>query len=165
MVWEVRRAETRSERPKTHSFAEEVRARLKVLLDTDVLVDVAFGREAHGPESRAVVEWCHKSPGAAFVAWHSISNLFYLLRAAQSDAIARLFIEHLLEFMDVVAGGGREVRQALQLEIRDFEDALQITAALYGGADCIVTRNVRDYRHSPVPAMTPAKFLRHLARK
>jgi predicted nucleic acid-binding protein len=132
---------------------------LKVLLDTDVLLDVALARPNYGPESRAVVEWCYHLPQTAVVAWHTISNLFYLLRAARSDSVARAFIHELMDFVDVAAGGRLEVRQALQLPLADFEDALQVAAALSAGSDFIITRNVRHYRRSPLPAVTPRAFL------
>jgi hypothetical protein len=41
----------------------------------------------------------------------------------------------------------------------DTEDAFQAAAALAWQADVIVTRNVSDYRHSPVRALSPAAFL------
>jgi hypothetical protein len=41
----------------------------------------------------------------------------------------------------------------------DLEDAMQAISALAFGADHLVTRNVRDYRNSPVPALTPKAFL------
>ncbi len=42
----------------------------------------------------------------------------------------------------------------------DLEDAFQAAAALAWGADAIVTRNIADYRRSPVRALTPAEFLK-----
>jgi hypothetical protein len=44
----------------------------------------------------------------------------------------------------------------------DLEDALQAAAALAWRADVIVTRNLDDYRHSPVPAVAPLEFLRRV---
>jgi len=126
-------------------------------------MDVALGRSDFGPTSRALLEWCQQTPQMAVVAWHTISNLFYLLHAACSDSFARAFVGDLLEFMDVIAGGRTQVRQALQLEIKDFEDALQVAAALTAGVEIIVTRNRRDYRASPIPALAPVAFLRRFA--
>ena len=40
----------------------------------------------------------------------------------------------------------------------DLEDAMQAISALAFGAHHLVTRNVRDYRNSPVPALTPRHF-------
>jgi predicted nucleic acid-binding protein len=54
------------------------------------------------------------------------------------------------------------VKQALTLPLRDFEDALQVAAALSGGADFIITRNIRDFGRSPLPVVTPSHFLRKI---
>jgi predicted nucleic acid-binding protein len=133
---------------------------LKVLIDTDVLMDVALGREVFGPDSRALLEWCQHQPQATFVAWHSISNLFYLLSAARSPSFARSFLGGLLKFAFVASGGTESVRQALTMRMADLEDALQVAAAISANASFIVTRNVADYRGSPIPVLTPAAFLK-----
>jgi hypothetical protein len=46
--------------------------------------------------------------------------------------------------------------------MRDFEDALQAVAAESVGAQAVITRNAADYRRSPVPAVSPAEFLRRV---
>ena len=129
-------------------------------MDTDVLMDVALGRPDFGPDSRAVVDWCEQTPGTAFIAWHTVSNLFYLICAARSDSFARSFISDLIKVVTVTGGGTEGVRQALAMRLNDLEDALQVAAAISGSVDHIVTRNTRDYRGSVIPALTPREFLR-----
>jgi predicted nucleic acid-binding protein len=41
----------------------------------------------------------------------------------------------------------------------DFEDAVVAAAAESSGCDAIVTRNVRDFRATPVAAVTPEEYL------
>jgi predicted nucleic acid-binding protein len=133
---------------------------LKILVDTDVLMDVALGRPDFGPDSRAVMDWCEQMPQTAVIAWHTVSNLFYLIRAARSDSFARSFISDLLRFATVSSGDTDGVRNALAMRMADFEDALQVAAAISGNVEYILTRNTPDYRGSPIPAMTPPDFLR-----
>jgi predicted nucleic acid-binding protein len=135
---------------------------VKLLLDADVLLDTALRREPFAAESDRLIQWCQETPQAALVAWHNISNLYYLLRAAHSNAGAREFITDLMRFAVVASGGTEAVRQALTLPLRDFEDALQVAAALSGGADFIITRNIRDFGRSPLPVVTPSHFLRKI---
>jgi predicted nucleic acid-binding protein len=127
---------------------------VRVLLDTDVLLDVALERQPFVEASGAVLDWAERHPGRAVVAWHSLSNLAYMIRPD-----ARPFIADLLDFAEVAPASATAARQALRLPLGDFEDALQVAAASAAGAACIVTRNVRDYRNSPVPAVTPNGFL------
>jgi hypothetical protein len=128
---------------------------VKILVDTDVLLDVALGRPAFRGDSGDVLVWAEAVPGRSAVAWHSLSNLAYFVRPD-----ARPFIRDLLTFVDVAQVGTQTMRSALALSMNDLEDAMQAVAALAFAADFVVTRNVRDYRNSPVPALTPRSFLR-----
>jgi len=96
--------------------------------------------------------------------WHTISNVYYVLRPAQGNVTARKFISDLLAFCDVAVGGTQAVRQALTLQMNDFDDALQVAAAASACADWIVSRNVRDYRGSPIPVLQPRDFLSRIQR-
>ena len=130
---------------------------MKVLVDCDVLLDVATGRVPHFTDSKAVLDWCEQHPGCGFAAWHTVANLYYVMR--KESAVARQFIQDLVAFVEVIPAGTAEVKHALALPMSDFEDALQAAAAVHVGVDFIVTRNVADYGSSPVPAILPAEFL------
>lgn len=54
------------------------------------------------------------------------------------------------------------LRLALSLKGSDLEDNLQIICAASVAADAIVTRDPRGFVFSPLPAETPAAFLRRL---
>ena len=41
----------------------------------------------------------------------------------------------------------------------DYEDAVQAATAERIRATAIITRNIKDYRQSQIPAFTPAEFL------
>jgi hypothetical protein len=70
-----------------------------------------------------------------------------------------------LQFIEVAPAGVREARQAVGFPMNDFEDAMQAAAAMAFDALYIVTRNVNDYKSSPVPALTPAQFLAEVGRR
>ena len=129
---------------------------MKALFDTDVLLDVALGRAPFATDSAAVLRWA-ESEGEAAVAWHSLANCAYLLKSG-----GRPFLGRLLQIVEVAPTGTGEARRALGLPMSDLEDALQAAAALAWQADVIVTRNLDDYRQSPVPALAPAEFLRRV---
>ncbi len=132
---------------------------MKVLLDTDILLDVALRRVKFFEDSAAVVEWAESEPGQSSVAWHSLSNIAYLLRPD-----ARPFIKELLTFAEVPATGTSGAKQAMSFPMKDLEDALQAAAALRFGAFYIVTRNSEHYKNSPVPALSPKEFLLKIKR-
>lgn len=54
------------------------------------------------------------------------------------------------------------LKRALQLNMTDFEDAIQIASAQAERLDAIITRDAQDYVNSPIQALTPAEFVAQL---
>ena len=133
-----------------------------MLLDTDVLIDVALDRRPHSGPSSELLDLVEQGPRRAFVAWHTLSNFYYLVTSARGDADTRDFIVDLVRFVAVAPADTAALRYAASLPMTDFEDAMQVAAARACGARNIVTRNVRDFTRSPIPAMTPAEALAEL---
>lgn len=128
---------------------------MKILIDTDILLDVALRRAGFFADSAAVLSWAEANPGQAAVAWHSLSNIAYLVKPD-----SRTFISDLLEFVEIAPVSTSDMHTALGLPMKDLEDAMQVAAALSFGARHLVTRNLPDYRRSPVPALAPQAFLK-----
>ena len=133
-----------------------------MLLDTDILVDVALtGNRFFGPASQ-LLNRLGQGDRLGFVAWHTVSNLYYVLQRSESDAAARQFISGLLRIVSVAPTVTEDLLYAASLPMRDFEDAMQVAAARACGASHIVTRNARDYARSPIPAIDADEALRLL---
>jgi predicted nucleic acid-binding protein len=49
--------------------------------------------------------------------------------------------------------------QALTLPFRDFEDAVQMAAAMQAGVDYLATRDVQDFQPAPLSVISPAELL------
>jgi predicted nucleic acid-binding protein len=128
---------------------------MKALFDTDILLDVALGRTEFLVDSAEALGWAEDHPGLVAVAWHSLSNLAYLVRPDPRE-----FIRDLLTFVEVASVGTVQARLALTYSMGDLEDALQAACAVSFGASFLVTRNTNDFRNSPVPAVPPAAFLK-----
>ncbi len=130
-----------------------------ILIDTYVLIDLALARAEHVDSAAALLDSLEKHPGAGFVAWHSISNFYYLVAPHRGKASTKQFVLDLTTFVKIAPTTTEHIRHAAQLAIKDFEDAMQVAAAIACGANIIATRNTRDYARSPVPADTPAHVL------
>ena len=135
-----------------------------MLLDTDVLLDVALDRQPHVDASGELLDRLERGREKAFIAWHTVSNFYYLVAPSRGGPGAHGFILDLTRFVAVAETDTRAVRYAAELPMRDFEDALQVAAARVCGARHIVTRNVRDFDRSPIPALTPSEALAELFR-
>ena len=130
-----------------------------MLLDTDVLIDIALDRRPHSGPSSELLDRVERGPRRAFVAWHTLSNFYYLVTSARGDADTRDFLAELVRFVGVAPADAAAVHYAVSLPMADFEGAMQVAAARACGAQHIVTRNVRDFVRSPIPAMTPREAL------
>ena len=137
---------------------------MRPLLDTNVLVDVALRRPGLHEGSGAAVAWCLNNPGSGLLAVHSLATFSYLVGRATGSAKAREFIADLIEGTDIARLDNTEVKRALALPMVDFEDALIAAAAESAGATHIVTRNLPDFRKSPVKAVSPEDFMRLAAK-
>lgn len=124
-----------------------------------MVIDLALGREPWAGDAAALFGELEKRPKMAFVAWHTVSNVYYLVKPSQGGTSVREFLVDLTRLAAVVQTGSEDVRFAASLPMRDFEDALQVAAARACGARMIATRNVSDYEGSPIPARSPAEVV------
>ena len=130
-----------------------------ILLDTDVLIDIALDRRPHSGPAAELLDRIEGGAESAYIAWHSVSNLYYIVAPAHGDVSTRDFIVELTRFVQVASTDAEAIRYAAGLPIADFEDAMQVAAARACGARHIVTRNTRDYERSPISAVSPGDAL------
>ena len=131
---------------------------MRLLIDINVLLDVALQRPG-APASARLLGLCGRQH-EAWLAWHSIATLAYLIERQQSAISGRDFIRGMLDWADVAHTGKADALAALDLPMGDFEDALQVAAAMACGAQFVITRNQRDFKNSTIPALSPDVFLR-----
>lgn len=133
----------------------------RILIDTDVILDLFFDREPFSENAAKVLSLCEKKVVIGFVTPVIISNVYYLLsqKAKQEKVIEKLKI--LLTILEVLVIDKNTITVALNSEFKDFEDALQnYSAELNGEIDMIITRNTKDYKKSKFGIMNPENFLK-----
>jgi predicted nucleic acid-binding protein len=129
---------------------------MKVLVDTDVVFDVYEKRQPHYGASNQVLCMARRQTIAAAVASHTIANLFYYYGKPAVPFVR----DRLLGSVEVIAADALLLKAALNWGFADLEDAMEAAAAQTWKAAFLITRNVRDFRRSPVPALTPTEFLK-----
>ena len=136
-----------------------------VLFDTNIILDILEKRFPFYDASKSVLEYCVSGGVTGYIALHSISNIFYILRKRYSEADRRHLILSILDLLQVTGTDHENVRNALQSEdFSDFEDCLQNECAKQINANYIVTRNTVDFSMSDVPAIVPNDLLKILER-
>ncbi len=133
-----------------------------ILLDTDVLIDVALDRHPHADMAVDLLDRVERGLRKACIAWHTVSNFYYLVAPSRGRLSAREFVVELTGFVEIAETNTDSIRYAASLPVSDFEDAMQVAAARACGADRIVTRNLKDFRRSPIPAISPQDALTEL---
>ena len=134
-----------------------------ILIDTNVLLDVIARREPYVVFSEKVIDLCRQEIINGAIAGHSVLNAMYVLRKNFTLTERKEIFLSLCEFLYVESVDFGKIIQALKDDdFSDFEDCLQMQCALSLRADYIVTRNVKDFAASEIPAVTPEEFLKIL---
>jgi predicted nucleic acid-binding protein len=132
---------------------------LRILVDLNVIVDVVQDRRPYYEESARVLDAVARRQADGWVAAHSLTTLFYVIARLRKRETAVTALGGLLESFRVAGVDEAVIRRALSWGWRDFEDAVQMAAAVEAGVDYLITRNVSDFEAGPIPVIQPAAFL------
>lgn len=135
---------------------------MRVLIDTNVILDVLFKREGFYEDSLKVWKLCEAKKIDGYISALSIPNIVYVLRR-ELDPIKTLETINLINLVFKIYDLKSDIIiQAAELKSRDYEDALQIITAQKLKAQFIVTRNIKDFIESKVIAIKPSELLERL---
>ena len=135
---------------------------MKVLLDTNIVLDVLLDREPFVADSSAIWDACDSGRLVGVLPASTLTDIFYIARRASDVATARIAVGLCLAAFEIAPLDRQMLEDAATLSGNDFEDNLQITCATRAGVDAIVTRNANDFVHAPLPILTPAELLARL---
>lgn len=131
---------------------------MRVLLDTNVIIDIYTNRPSGDAMSRKLL-MMEKFGDAEF--WGSASSftdMFFILnRFFKSECVQEVF-EESLRWLHICTVNGADIEGAAKLKWPDFEDCIIDIAAQKVKADYLLTRNARDFTHSACTVLTPTEF-------
>ncbi len=137
----------------------EVPSLVRTLFDTNVLIDFLLDRAPFADAVADLLSQADRGEIQGLVCANSITSIHYLVRKAVGVADAGRHIAALLSILDVAPVNRATLEQALNSEMDDFEDAVIAESARQANAECVVTRNQRDFANSPIPAHSPQSLL------
>ena len=114
---------------------------MKILIDTNVIMDVLVKREPFYVDSARVWTLIRGKFIAGYLSAISINNLYYIVNKLNGQKIAESFVDQTLE---------------------DFEDLIQYFSALHEGCDFLVTRNKKDFPSIGIKIISPGELLKRL---
>ena len=131
---------------------------LKLFVDTNILLDIAFERKEYLAASQQIFSLIESGKAEGYVSALTCANVHYLIKKQASSRVADAFIRDLIRIVQVVEISSATIEKALGQE-SDFEDHIQSACAQQVKANYIVTRNVKDFKKSQVPALTAVQLL------
>lgn len=133
---------------------------MAVLIDTNILLNYITNREdKYLNESIRIVELCALGKLNGYIAFHTLSTLWYVLRK-KSDKERRENLRDICTIFSVASASQTEIMDAIEKDsFADFEDCLQDKCAKEVGADYIITVNEKDFINSEIEAVNPYKFM------
>ena len=139
---------------------------MKVLVDTNVVLDVLLNREHFCRDSTVILYLAKGAVISAFFPSFSMTNVFYILRRrGKSLDEAYQEMDKLNIIFTVAPVTENTIASALALRWKDFEDAVQFITAKESKLDFIITRNKADYESSDISCMSPTEFIAYLEQK
>jgi predicted nucleic acid-binding protein len=137
---------------------------MRILLDTNILVDVLERRKGFFEDSYTVIQLAAQEKIECFLSAGAVTDVYYIIRRSIKDPVkAKESIIGLTALIGICDTMARDINTAMSLDISDFEDAVAAAVALRIKAEYIITRNTKDFVNSPVPARAPAEFLKFFA--
>jgi predicted nucleic acid-binding protein len=134
---------------------------MKILLDTNVMLDTFLIREPYNKHSDAIFDLISDNNIIGYINTSSITDIYYVLRKKFNDTESREKIRTLLNLLRAIDVTRADCFSALDSPISDFEDALVAVCAAKEGLDFIVTR---DDEFLKIPkAISPSGFLEKLS--
>ena len=130
-----------------------------ILVDLNIILDYLEDREG-SDKAGEILTKCFQREVRGYVCAHEITTLAYFLLKTRKDRTGNMkIISRILQIFDVIETDKAVLEKAVLSNIADFEDAVIVESAVMKKADCIITRNIKDFKNSPIPAMPPEEYL------
>jgi predicted nucleic acid-binding protein len=136
---------------------------MRVLLDTDVVLDYLLEREPFAQTAGKLFELSAQGAFAAYISGVTPINVFYIGRKVMERDNLKRALNDLLLAVRVCPINHHVLHQALTLPFVDYEDAVQHASATASRLDALVTRILGDYQNATVPVFSPTDFLNQLS--
>lgn len=131
----------------------------KYFVDTDVILDLLAQRIPHFHFSAVLFTLAEMGKYELYTSPTVIVNTFYILRKQLGNEAAKSALRKLRLILHIVDSTEKIIDQALNSDFSDFEDAVQYYTAQNSDIQCIITRNIKDYKNAHLLVQTPEIFL------
>lgn len=131
----------------------------KVLFDTNIILDIALKRDSFFEDAFKLFRLIDEKKIIGNITASTITDIYYISKKEKGHSESINFIENLIEVVEVVGIDKYVITEAFTLELKDFEDAIQASAAELNEIEIIITRNKKDFENTALMIFTPKEFL------
>ena len=131
---------------------------MKILIDTNVILDVLCNRQDFIEDSLKVFKYCEAKQITGYISALSIPNIVYIMRKELDNEKIKEILNTLTSIFTVVDLRENDLLKAAALDFTDYEDALQSVCAARVKVNYIVTRNIKDFKNSKISAIKPSEL-------
>ena len=133
---------------------------MRLLIDTNVILDYLLSRGGFSKQAKEIFDLVKYGEHFEVLSSSAVTDIFYHLNKELRDSFqAQDQIRELIEIVAVLTVSERDIRTALDMRWKDFEDAVQYAVALSNRVDAVISRNVKDFEGQEIAVMTPGEFL------
>ena len=136
---------------------------MKVLLDTNIIIDFLAKREPFANDAKAIIELIETEQIDGFLSASSITTIHYLACKIYNKELANTIIKDLLNIFNVTDLNKIDFINALAINGKDFEDSVIVATAGSNGIDIIITRDKKGFLKSNILTLKPKEFLATIA--
>jgi predicted nucleic acid-binding protein len=135
---------------------------VKVLLDTNIIVDIALERQPFFSNSEAILSFVELEQIEGYISASSFGDLYYIIRREKGRDLTTEFLRHIASLCQIATVDSTVINMALNSNFKDFEDDIQYSTAVQNNLGAIVTRNPRDYPVTTPRILTPEQLIQDL---
>ncbi len=134
-----------------------------IFMDTNVVIDFLANRQPFALDAARLFDLAIDHKATIFISAVSYNNIYHVLRQSLASKATIKLLEELAEMTEIADVTGAIIRQSLETDSKDYEDAIQYYCALsLSTIDLIVTRNTKDFKKSVLPVLTPGEAVASL---
>lgn len=132
---------------------------MRVLVDTNVVVDVLLNREEHVAAAQQVLSLARHGAIQVILCATTITTIDYLVVKALGAPASSRTVKSLLSDYEIATVDAGALGRALELGFAEYEDAVLHAAGEAAGAEAIVTRDRDGFRRATLPVLSPAELV------
>lgn len=131
----------------------------KILIDTNIVLDLALERVGFVEGALKLLRFTAKNKIKLCITASSVTDIYYVLRKQKGHDSAIGLLKKFFQFSKVLGVDEEIITEALNSEMKDFEDAVQTKTAICNDIDIIITRDKKDFENSDLEIYTPDEYI------